>query len=324
MDKIPEEDKNVMNVTVINKPKKDGAFVDIFTMAITIVIFVAIIASYFVTVDTSAELNIQEITVEVVWLMAGTFSIGELIKKYARSRGRNTEAYKNAADEANEKIKTLCASPYRSRVSEYCENCTKSAIIAYRKHNLNLVGLTIEEYTDKYLGRGLTELLKEMTGKKISFAQYRAIRRCNKIKIKAYDPNFITSFNATFTSNKTPSEMFDAERADRINTIKSLILAFVSAVFIGRLFAKVIFNFSSAVIFAAIIKVIMILINVSFKASFGWNLSRMEIQRNKLRASETEACMEWCKQNPVQLVEKSDRLEPGFMLFGNKTEGYNK
>lgn len=73
-----------------------------------------------------------------------------------------------------------------------------------------------------------------------------------KIKIKAYDPNFITSFNATFTSNKTPSEMFDAERADRINTIKSLILAFVSAVFIGRLFAKVIFNFSSAVIFAAI------------------------------------------------------------------------
>ena len=61
MDKIPEEDKNVMNVTVINKPKKDGAFVDIFTMAITIVIFVAIIASYFVTVDTSAELNIQEI-----------------------------------------------------------------------------------------------------------------------------------------------------------------------------------------------------------------------------------------------------------------------
>lgn len=38
MDKIPEEDKNVMNVTVINKPKKDGAFVDIFTMAITIVI----------------------------------------------------------------------------------------------------------------------------------------------------------------------------------------------------------------------------------------------------------------------------------------------
>ena len=118
--------------------------------------------------------------------------------------------------------------------------------------------------------------------------------------------------------------MFDAERAERINTIKSLILAFVSAVFIGRLFAKVIFNFSSAVIFAAIIKVIMILINVSFKASFGWNLSRMEIQRNKLRASETEACMEWCKQNPVQLVGKSDKLGPDIMLFEKKTESYNK
>lgn len=47
----------------------------------------AIIASYFVTVDTSAELNIQEITVEVVWLMAGTFSIGELIKSMPEAEG---------------------------------------------------------------------------------------------------------------------------------------------------------------------------------------------------------------------------------------------
>lgn len=303
IDKIPDKKEDVPFIYSPRiKERKDGAFVDIFTMVITIVIFVAIIASYFVTVDTSAELNIQEITVEVVWLVAGTFSIGELIKRYARSRGRKTEDYKDAVEEANAKIKDLCASPYRPLVSAYCEHCTADTIDTYRKHQLLLVGLTLNEYNNKYCGKGASELRKAVRRKEISFSQYRAIRRCNRIKIKAYDSNFITSYNSVLSLNKTPSEMFDAEHADHLNTAKSLVLAFVSAVFIGRLFAKVIFNLSSAVVFAAIIKIIMILINVSFKASFGWNLSRMEIQRNKLRASEAESCMEWCKTNPKENV----------------------
>ena len=105
--------------------------------------------------------------------------------------------------------------------------------------------------------------------------------------------------------DKTPSEMYDAERADRINTVNSLILATVSALFIGRMFVNVALNMTSAAVFSAIIKVIMILINVSFKSSFGWKLSQMEMTRNLLRGDETEACIEWCKRNPVSALEQS-------------------
>lgn len=311
MDKIPVDDKKVMNVTVINKQKPEGAFVDVFTIAVTVVIFVAIIASYFVMIDPAAEISVQEITVEVVWMLAGTVSIGELIKQYNRNRGRRTESYKAAETEAREKMKALCDSPYRIRVSEYCKSYTDETITLYREHQLHIVGITLDEYKKNYLGRGVRDLLAFVKKKEISMEQYRAIRRCNKIKIKAYDPNFITSFNASFSLDKTPSQMFDADRADKINMVKSLILSFVSAIFVGRLFTNIVLNFTAAAIFSAIIKVIMILINTAFKASFGWNLAQMEIQRNKLRASETEACIEWCKAHPEkQSVEKTDEFKP--------------
>lgn len=308
MDNIPVKNKDVTNITVINKPKADGAFVDVFMMAITVVIFVAMIASYFVKIDPSATISVQEVTVEVVWMLAGTVSIGELIKRYSRNRGRNTEAYKQAEANAREKMKRLCDSPYRSRVEEYCENYTENTIKSYRRHQLSLVGITPEEYCERWLGKGTRELFQALKKKEISFDQFKAIRRCNRIKIKAYDPNFITSYNACFTMDKTPSEMYDAERADRINTINSLILATVSALFIGRMFVNVALNMTSAAVFSAIIKVIMILINVSFKASFGWKLSQMEMTRNLLRGDETEACIEWCKRNPVPTSEKSEQL----------------
>ena len=311
MDKIPVEDKKVMNVTVINKQKPEGAFVDVFTVAVTVVIFVAIIASYFVMIDPTAKISVQEITVEVVWILAGTVSIGELIKQYNRTRGRRTESYKAAEEEAREKMKALCESPYRNRVSDYCKNYTDSTITLYREHQLHIVGISMEEYSAKYLGKGLRELWGCIKKKEISMEQYRAIRRCNKIKIKAYDPNFITSFNASFSLDKTPSQMFDADRANKINMVKSLVLSFVSAVFVGRLFTNIVLNFTAAAVFSSIIKVVMILINAAFKASFGWNLAQMEIQRNKLRASETEACIDWCKNNSEkQLVEKIEEFKP--------------
>lgn len=304
IDKIPEEKPNEQTIiySPVVRQKKSGAFVDVFILTITIVIFIAMIASYFVTVKPNVEINVQEITVEVVWLAAGTFSVGSLIKRYAISKGRKTDEYKAACEKANESIERLCASEYFSRVSEYCENYTIEVIRNYRRHQLLLVGLTLEEYEQKFLGRGFWYLLPYIRRKELSFAQAKAVIRCNRIKIKAYDPHFITSYNADLTSNKSPSEMYDAERANRMNTKKSLISTVLSSVFIGRLFSDVFLNLSAEAVFVAIIKVITILINVAFKATFGWNVAQMELQRNRLRAAEAEACAEWCKKNPCGIL----------------------
>ncbi len=304
IEKIPEEKPT--NQTIIYSPvikqKKSGAFVDIFTLAITVVIFVAMIVSYFVKVKPSAEISIQEITVEVVWLAAGTFSIGSLIKRYVIGKGRKTDEYKAASDNANKSIEKLCTSEYFPRVSEYCENYTIEAIRNYRRHQLLLVGLTLEEYEKKYLGCGFWHLLACVRNKELSGAQAKAVRRCNRMKIKEYDPNFITSYNADLSANKSPSEMYNAERANKLNTAKSFVTTVLSSLFVGRVFLDVFLNLSKEAVFVAVIKVIMILINVAFKATFGWNIAQMETQRNRLRASEASACMEWCKNNPCGIL----------------------
>ena len=52
IEKIPEEKAGGQTIiySPVIKQKKSGAFVDVFTLAITVVIFIAMIASYFVTV----------------------------------------------------------------------------------------------------------------------------------------------------------------------------------------------------------------------------------------------------------------------------------
>ncbi len=64
------------------------------------------------------------------------------------------------------------------------------------------------------------------------------------------------------------------------------------------LVSYIVLNLSKEAIVAAIIKVVMILANVCFKASFGWTITRKEIKQNEMRASEAKACMEWYKANP--------------------------
>ncbi len=323
IEKIPEEKTSGQTIiySPIIKQKKSGAFVDVFTLAITVVIFIAMIASYFVTVKPNAEISVQEITVEVVWLAAGTFSIGSLIKRYAIGKGRKTDEYKAASDNANKSIERLCTSEYFPRVSEYCENYTIEAIRNYRRHQLLLVGLTLEEYEKKYLGCGFWHLVACVRRKELSGAQAKAVRRCNRIRIKEYDPNFITSYNADLSANKSPSEMYNAERANKLNTAKSFVTTVLSSLFIGRLFSDVFLNLSKEAVFVAVIKVITILINVAFKATFGWNIAQMETQRNRLRASEASACIEWCKNNPcgilpLTVTEKKTERSGGNLSYG--------
>ena len=53
---------------------------------------------------------------------------GALIKRYAIGKGRKTDEYKSACENANKSIEKLCASEYFSRVSEYCEIYTIEAL----------------------------------------------------------------------------------------------------------------------------------------------------------------------------------------------------
>lgn len=301
IDKIPETgQQTVVYSPIIKTKKQSGAIMDFFLICVTVVIFLAVIASYFVIVDIDASLDWRQMTVDVVWLASGTFCIGALSKKYTLSKGRKTEEYIKAKELAKQKINELCKSPCVDEVTDYCEAYTQRAVYVFRHHTLSIVGMDIEEYNSKYLAKGKFYLLKLVRKHELTWEQYKAIRKCNKLKIKPYETSFLLSYEADLSVTHSPSEMYNVERLNTVDTIKSIILTILSSLFIGRLFSSVILNASAEAVFECVIKVISILVNIAFKSTTGWNFALMEQSRNNLRASETEACIEWCKRHPKQ------------------------
>lgn len=284
------------------KEKKENAFVDGLLTIIDVIIFTALIASYLIVFDMSGSFSIKEITFNTLWFAAGTVSVGMLTKKIARDKGRSTEEYNDADKKANEAIKKLSDSEYVGQVPRYCEEYTGKVIRRARTQYLSVVGLTVQDYEKRFIGLESRELRALIKNGEINQKQYKAIRRCDKIRVKPYDPNFILSFKSEIDSSKSPSEMYNTEREDKLDTVKSIFTTLISSVFVCSLVSDVVLNLSKEVIIAAVIKIITMMIYIAFKTSFGWNISRKEIKRNELRASEAEACEKWCKANPKESV----------------------
>ena len=308
------DNKAVPNVTYapVLKPikiNKDSAIIEWFMTALIILITVAVIATYFVVFEGANSINFKPATFNTIWFAVGNFAIGGLAKKIFRRKCEKTKAYVDAGAEANEEINNLCANDGRRIAPAYCKDYTKQSIKRYREHQLALVGMTIRQFNRHYLGISLGKLWRLWRKKTLSFAQCRAVWRCNRIKMKAYNPYFILSYNSTARDMLSPSEMYDTKRANAVDNVKSFILGILSAVGIGFVFSDVILNFSLIVLFEAIIKTIMIGVTLGLKATFGWNLGVMEIQRNKLRASEARACMKWGKDNPKLVIDYESEEE---------------
>lgn len=302
---IPEE-KKPMNVTIVNREKSAGAFVDVLLTVLVVVIVFALTASYFIVFDAEIGLNLKQLTLNTLWFAIGTVSVGLLTKKIAKNKGRETKRYEDSEKQANEAIRKINEEIGADKVSEYCKKITDKTVERCRKYYLSDVGISVKDYEEKYLGKGRRTLLGMLKRKEITAEQYKAIRHCDRLKIKAYDPNFILSFRSEIDSNKTPSSMYNTEREDAANTAKSVISTLLSSLFVCTLTSNILYDFSKAAIIGAITKIVMILVTISFKASFGWNIAAKEMKRNELRASEAEACKKWCRENPVQIEEKNE------------------
>lgn len=314
MDRIPEtktETTTTVNNTYYVKEKKsvgNGSLVDWVLTAVLIMIMFFISASYFVKFGGGLKLSIRKAATDTAWVTIAVLFVKELAKHIFKRKGQRTVNYDTAEKKANKAIQTLNENVDSDTVQKYCEDVTKKTIERYRKHQLTTVGLTLEDFKDKYLGVGVFKMMKALLKGELSFLQARAIWRCNHLKTKPYNPQFITSFDAEDNSELVPSQQNDTKKADRRDSIKSFIFAFGSAFGVGFVFSDIFLDFSKEMIFLAIIKIILLIVSFALSASFGWNLSLMEISRNKSRASEAKKCMRVAEVDK-EIIKKLDEVE---------------
>lgn len=279
----------------LKEKTEPSALIDLFQTALIILISVGVIATYFVTFNVHTNVSVKSMTVNTLWFAVGTFSIGMLGKRVFRRKGEKTKAYIEAEQNAYKAIEELNSSEYANCVEAYCREYTDRAIKNYRRHLLVTVGIEETVFETEYLGKGLGFLWRKWRKKELSFLQARAIWKCNHVKIKAYDPTFITSYYAEPNVVNVPSAQNDTKTANFRDNMRSVLFVMCSAFGVGFMFSDVVLHFSGAVLFEAIIKLVTIGINLAWKATTGWNLSIMEIRRNYQRASEATACLKWAK-----------------------------
>lgn len=301
MSRFLMDDVGAEKIYISRKEKGNSIAIDFFMIAMFVIIVVALIATYFIEFDMDADFNIKTATTQTIWLALGTFSAGELSKRIFRRKGEKTEAFIKAEEEACEAIYELNKVGVENATA-YCTHTTRQVIKRFREHNLLMVGISLKKYEEEYLGKGIMYLLKKMFKGELSYLQTKALMRCNTAKIKPYNPRFITSYNSEDRYDLVPSEQHNTRKADVNNTIQKFIFSLGTAFGIGFIFHDVLLNFSAEMIFVALIRIIAMAIGCCLNASFGWNLSLMDIRRNKLRKSEAEACIAFAKSQAKENV----------------------
>lgn len=311
MERIPEARTDVPQITntyyVTEKPKKSPAeVVDFAMIVIFVILIVAVVATYFVNFNISTIVSMRKITWQALWLWIASFCVGELAKRIFRRKGQKTGEYKKAEEDACKSIKELNESEYGDMAVDYCRYVTNHTIERYRTHQLVTVGISLEEFNEKYLGKGKFFLFGKVLRKELSIIQAKAINRCNHVKTKDYDARFITSYSSEDNSALTPQQWHDTAKAERKDSIRSILFSAGASFGVCGIFYDFFVDFSSMAIFMALVKIIIMSTTCALKANFGWNLAFMEINRNRVKDAEAKACLNWAKK---QKSNREDCIE---------------
>lgn len=285
---------NVFQTVRTEKPKTINGIL----IALACLLFIGVLSTYFVEELPNVVINLRNITKQALWVFIGGFCIGELFKRVAINRAKMTDEYKTALEEAREAVKRNATAKKTARAKEYCDDYANTVYESEKARVLGDAGVSVEDYKTKYFSKNKGEILSIFPDCGLSKKQFKAIKRANAVKKISYNPDFLRTVERT-SRNLAPSEIHDEKRRNMINTATSVVFGFIGSIFCVSFIQNLIFNFSVAVIFDAVVKIVMILIMIALKTQFGWSLIMdTVIGRLRLQKAEAERFFDWCDENP--------------------------
>lgn len=293
VEKIPETMAKTQTITYapVIKQKKtmsEGGINTLLLIAM-IVLFVAMGATYFVEELPDIVFEPKMLVKDALWVAICGFSISEIAKRMFVNKAHYTAEYKQAVKESKESFATLTDEELNSR-AEYCKAYEEAVYYTERNRMLQDAHISIEDYENLYCGKDI-EVSERLTKR-----QVKTLKAVSKLKRIHYDSDFLNSSRATNT-RYSPSDMYNATREDKVNSISSAIFTVLGCLFCVSLMGDLVFSFSKAALFTAIVKITFTLIIVTTKAVFGWNLvMRTEINRLEVQKEEVENLKRWYKE----------------------------
>jgi hypothetical protein len=298
MERIPEQaaSPTVTNNIYVKEHKINAeSVIDRALWTILIFLVLAVIVTFFVEDMPGFVLDIRNLAIDGIWIMACCYSIGEVVKRIYRNKGKATEEYKQAKKAALDALDSLSSEELAAR-NKYCTWYETEAYNTELNRLLEGAGITSEEYAEKYAHRSRREL-KKLYRDALTKRQLDNLARIYTLERMEYNPSFFLSAS-NIQSGLSPSQMYDSDREDRKNSLSSLGTSILSSLCAVALAGDMIFSFSLSVLFAAVVKITITAIFASFKANFGWNLSmHTDMGRFDLKVKETANLKKWYADN---------------------------
>lgn len=304
MDKLPEGNAKPEYINAYASKDRTGKNrgTNNVLLASGILVLVAIVLMYLTDIAASVSFSWKDFTLNGILVFVGSQCLHSIAKAYSRNRKRDEKEYEEAAKKSKEAIEELVKSEYSARVNEYCNHHTEETTVRIKTAILSPAGLTYKDYTEKYIGKNGKELLNAYPEEKLTKEQVKAIKKCNRVKIKPYDPNFLRESFSDGVSELEPSNRYKPKRDYSIETLRNAVQGLFLCLFAVNIGGDIILNWSFATFITCLIKVFCAVMQAVNGFIFGTNNVQTEINLLLTKSSEAKACLEWCKANPKESV----------------------
>lgn len=281
-----EHQETIKEDVFIIKPPAQKT-VNSILVTIAILLFVGVMSTYFVKEIPNVIVDIRNISSQALWVFIGGYAIGEIFKKVAINRARTTKEYKEAKEETKKAFEENAKNKRLGYEKEYCEDYSDRHYKAEIRRILKSAMISEEDYYKKYFSLNKFEIKEKYPDNKLSKIQLKTIKKANSVKKIYYNADFLRSVEVA-NKNVSPSDLYNVQRKNVVNTIVSAITGFFACLFCASFAKDLIFSFSMDVLFEAVVKTIAIITMIAFKTQFGWSLV-METEINRLNLQTQEA-----------------------------------
>lgn len=260
---------------------------------ILVLLVISVLATFFVEDLPEFVLDLRALAVDGIWIAVCCYSIGEVLKRIFQNRGKGTEEYKKAKEEAHTALMSLTPDELAHR-DKYCKWYEENAYNRVVERELANIGIDKDVYFSQYAVLSKRELKKRHKNK-LTDLQIKELAKINKIEREEYNSFFFLT-EEHIAEGMSPSQMYNTRKADTRNMISSAITSLATCLCAISFTGNLCLAFSLSVLFSAIVKITVTAVFGAFKARFGWNLSMvMDVGRFHTQVKEVSNLKKWYK-----------------------------
>lgn len=307
---IEENEKKPVAPLIIKHPtnKTFARVLDGVTLTTILIIFVSVALLYLTNISIDLDMSWKDFGYEAVILYIFTVAINLLARSVAKRRGRETAQHSEAAAKVKALESEIIEKGLRGRERLYCRSWEEQELHDAREKVLSSAGIDTKQFECLYVKFSK----KELQGKKAEFGltdfQLKVICRAKRIRRLKYDEKYLSA-NLKEGRRVSPTNEINAERYERVHTVKYLITAFAGVCISASLALDIIANPSFGTVVMCIIKIITILISAVAGMLGGYKLTaELETEELLRKATEQKNFIKWCESENISLDKETQAV----------------